>query len=200
MKPKTMTPTLTEPSKGGYDDCGTPPYALDALLSVIGGHVRDLCAWEPAVGEGLLLDALVKKGYTVLSRDADFFSIDERPEFARWLVTNPPYSNKYAWIEHALSFFIPVAMLMPVEAIGAKAFWDACTMVWDTGNTTINYPKIVYVTPRINFKMPNKGWSGAGAQFPTCWFLWNIHHIEPISVVHQTKKLRDTLMQEAGYV
>jgi len=191
MKPKTSVKALTEPKAGSYDDCGTPPYAVDALLDVVGWTCVPDAIWEPALGEGLLARAFINRQYTVYTPRGDFFKFREEINNV-WLVTNPPYSDKYRWIHHALSFGVPTALLMPVEAIGAEAFWAACRH-----ECGFYLPKLIFVTPRINFKMPNKGWDGTGAQFPTCWYLWNFPDVIPcINYVRQTKEFRDRVMRE----
>lgn len=89
---------------------------------------------------------------------------------------------------------------------GKSLHGEAITDHWRSGwpgafcmKCGVYKPKLIYVTPRINFKMPNKGWGGAGAQFPTCWYLWNFDkygQIPSINYVHQTKKYRDRVMKE----
>jgi hypothetical protein len=38
------------------------------------------------------------------------------------------------------------------------------------------YPKpgIIFFSPRVDFKMPNKGWEGKGAHYSVAWFTWKM--------------------------
>ena len=94
----------------------------------------------------MLTKAMRAGGFDVIETASDFF-LTNRPAGATHLITNPPYSIKYAWVERSLSFGIPAALLMPVEALGTAALWRACSQV---------VPALVIVLPRISFKMPSK--------------------------------------------
>jgi hypothetical protein len=175
VKPKRSFPKAS----GTYDDCYTPAYAIEPLLEYIPKRV-----WEPAVGGGNLVNALAERKISVVATSDDFFNYERVPFNAEAIVTNPPYSIKYDWIEHSLSFGIPVALLLPIETLGAQSFWDAVSgKFWlDFGMITVN--------PRINFHMPNKGWSGSSAQFPTAWFCWDMS-VNGIQHIRQSKKQRE---------
>lgn len=149
----------------GFDACQTPAYALDPLLPYLRS---DMTIWEPAKGEGLLVEALYDSGFpSVETSDIltgqNFFEYEPR----RWdvLVTNPPYSLKYKWLERCYQLGKPFALLLPVETLGAKA---AQELMQRYGF------EILLLNRRVSFKMPNKGWEGAGAQFATFWFCWNL--------------------------
>lgn len=149
----------------GYDACQTPPYAIDPLLPYI---ERFTTIWEPARGEGYLVEGLYDAGFEVVSSDLldgqNFF--DYEPD-GLWdcLVTNPPYSIKYPWLERCYQLGQPFALLMPVEMLGAKTAQDMFRVFG---------LELILLDKRINFKMPNKGWDGAGAQFPVAWFTWGL--------------------------
>lgn len=171
MKPKKSFPKAS----GTYDDCYTPAYAILPIIKYLPIHI-----WEPAVGEGHMQRALSACDHEVTGTTDDFFGFEQYPTGVEAIVTNPPYSIKYDWIMQALSFEMPVALLLPVESLGTQAFWRASHI----------YPlSVIFITPRINFHMPNKGWDGAGAQFPTAWFMWNFYN-EQIQHVHQSKEAR----------
>jgi len=161
-------------ASGTYDECGTPSYAFWPLVTIL---PLGCTVWEPAPGEGLLARAMLDSGFSVVETSTDFF-VTDAPPTADVLVTNPPYSIKYRWVERALSFGIPVALLMPVESLGTGALWKACGHV---------VPRMILVSPRINFKMPHKGWEGT-AQFPTAWFCWGLG--EGTEMVFQPKAER----------
>jgi hypothetical protein len=142
----------------GYDACQTPPAALDPLWP----HLRQFnFIWEPAAGEGLLAEAL-RKRFGVVASDIltghNFFTW--QPPAWECLVTNPPYSLKYPWLRRCYELSRPFALLVPVETLGAQS---AHRLFARYG------VEVIFMTKRVNFKMPNKGWAGKGAQFPVCW-------------------------------
>lgn len=148
----------------GYDACQTPPTALNPLLPYL---PKDKILWESAAGEGFLVKKLALEGYRVeeseLLRGQNYF--DYQP--AEWdiQVTNPPYSIKYPWLEHAYELGKPFALLLPVETLGAKGAQKLFKA---------NGVEVMLLDHRVNFRMPNKGWEGSSAQFPTAWFCWKL--------------------------
>lgn len=142
------------------DRCQTPPYALTPLLPHLppGAHI-----WEPAAGDGLLAQSLRDHGYTVRETDlltgTNFF--DARPESGEILVTNPPYSVKYQWLARCYEIGVPFALLMPVDVYGSIEALELYERYgWE----------VIALKGRIDYKMPDAGWSGQGAQFTSYWF------------------------------
>ena len=155
MKPKTNYQNIPE-----KDQCQTPTYGLDPLLPYIkhGWHI-----WEPACGDGQLVDALRLVGHTVTGSDIldghDFFTTTPRGIDA--IITNPPYSTKYKWLARCYGLGLPFALLLPGETLFAVKGIDLFQRYG---------VELVIPIGRINFKMPNTGYEGGGAQFPTAWF------------------------------
>lgn len=152
----------------GMDACQTPAYALDPLLPYLS---LDWTIWEPAAGEGLLVEALYDSGFyenRVIAGDIltgqNFF--DYQPDGWDCLVTNPPYSIQFQWLERCYQLTKPFALLLKVETLGTKTAQE----LFDQHGV-----EVIFVSPRINFKMPNKGWDGGGAQFPTAWYTWGLN-------------------------
>ena len=160
-KPKVNRKGSTSESTP-HDRCQTPVYGLDPILPYIpkGSHI-----WEPCCGEGHIVTTLTNAGgFTVTGTDIlygeNFF--DWQPPVWDVIVTNPPYTVKYKWIERCLALERPFALLVPWDTPAAAACWNAFEA----------YQKdfeIIVITPRVNFKMPNLGYTGNGAQFSTCW-------------------------------
>lgn len=152
----------------GYDLCQTPPYALTPLLPHLFRSGFKII-WEPAAGEGYLVKALESKGFYVVESDVqtgqNFFDFEPVQSW-QCLVTNPPYSIKYKWIRRCYELGNPFALLMPVETLGAQ-----------TGQKMFDEfgLDVILLNRRVDFKMPNKGWSGGGAQFPVAWFTWGLN-------------------------
>ena len=163
MKPKTNRQGNPKESRG-FDRCQTPAYALDPLLSYL---CKNWTIWEPATGEGNIENALIEHGYSVIGTDIldghNFF--EWTPAIWDALITNPPYSIKYEWIERCYALGRPFALLLPVETLGAA---KAQRLFEKHGL------ELILLSRRINFKMPQKGYSGSGAQFPVAWFTYGI--------------------------
>jgi hypothetical protein len=162
MKPKiNRAGDMYEPR--GFDACQTPAHAIDPLLPYLS---TEWTVWEPACGEGMLVEAFYDAGRNVIGSDIltgdNFFTCDG-PD--RWdcLITNPPYSIKYPWLERCYQLGKPFALLLPVETLGAQR---AQALFVEHG------VQIILLDKRINFKMPNIGWDGSSAQFPVAWFTW----------------------------
>lgn len=153
MKPKL---NRTEPA---IDRCQTPGYALGPLLPFI---KREWVIWECALGEGIL-GAEIAKTNRVVGSDIlmmhDFLTTDCGQKYDA-IITNPPFSIKYKWIERCYELGKPFALLLPLETLGAA---KAQTQ-FERGGI-----EIILFNRRVNFKMPNKGWDSS-AQFPVAWF------------------------------
>ena len=154
------------------DRCQTPPYALTPLLPYV---KRFDIMWEPAAGERLLLEGLSNNVSGIIyhsdildkPHSVDFFHNDvlEGRGDNVAIVTNPPYSLKYPWLERCYELGYPFALLMPADTLFAKR---ANTLFQKYGI------EIILMNPRIDFKMPDLGWSGNGAQMATAWFTWKL--------------------------
>ncbi|MFA5377850.1 MAG: hypothetical protein WC455_19020 [Dehalococcoidia bacterium] len=165
QKPKTNR-AGNEYVPQGFDLCQTPAYALGPLLPYLSPKWT---IWEPAQGEGLMVEALRDGGVanvigSDLQEDQNFF--DTQPDQWDCLVTNPPYSIKYKWLERCYELGKPFALLIPVETLGAKT---AQVLFREHG------VEVIFMDRRINFKMPLIGWDGSAAQFPVAWFSWGLN-------------------------
>jgi len=167
VKPKQnyhVDPSLAGP----MDCCQTPAYALEPLIPYLDPAWT---IWESACGEGSLVAELTRLSFNVVGTDIktghNFFGY--QPPVWDVQVTNPPYGVKYAWIEHSFQLGKPFALLIPVEALGAGSVNHLLGR--------LNSPRqigAIFMDKRVNFKMPNKGYGGAGAQFPTCWLCYGL--------------------------
>jgi len=184
MKPKrNYTP-------GPMDNCMTPGYALEPLKMAVPDIARYLI-WEPAQGDGNLVNEIRKQIGPAHGSDiidgVDFLnSILQQGDFA-WnaIVTNPPWGIRGEFTGRCLQLGRPFALLMQSETVSLKWFHELIEMYEEA-------PHIVWFSPRINFKMPEKGWQGGGAQMPTAWFTWRM--LPPgntfIKIDHWTKAYR----------
>jgi len=163
MKPKKSR-AANQYTPQGHDLCQTPAYALDPLLPYI---AKDKTIWEPAAGEGLLAGAIESAGHSVvtseLQRGQNFFQY--QPPQWDVLVTNPPYTIKFKWMARCYELGKPFALLIPGDAILAAS---AQILMQRYGY------EIMLLDKRVDFKMPEKGWEGSGAQFSVIWFCWKL--------------------------
>jgi hypothetical protein len=163
VKPKTNRAGDPVGSKP-FDRCQTPAYALDPLLP----YLRpDWIVWESAAGKGRMVRALTSHVRQVVASDIltgqNFF--DYQPLTFDAIVTNPPYSIKFDWLERCYELGKPFALLVPVEMIGAAA---AQRLMKRHGCEQLLLDK------RVNFEMPIKGEDDSSAQFPTFWLCWKM--------------------------
>ena len=139
------------------DNYETPRIALPPLLR----HIpRDITIWEPAPGTGRLGNALADAGYRVIMTWEDFFQIN--PHGWDIIITNPPYSQKFKWIERCYDLGKPWAMIMPLETIGTKR---GSELFRKHGITLITLNK------RIAYSLPGQGTQDRPA-FSSAWFVW----------------------------
>ena len=170
-----MKPTKNR-KPGRLDLCQTPSYALEPLIPHL-KRAKFRRIWECASGEMYLANALADHGFDVIATDIlyddrvklegftfDFFEYETSNKYDV-IVTNPPYSMKPEWVERCYELGKPWALLMPVEFLGTVK-----------GGEMFNKHRlqVIFMYPRINFKMPNKGWDST-AQFPTAWFTWGLN-------------------------
>lgn len=160
----------TNRKPGTQDDCGTPAYALAPLIPWINKQ-RYLKVWEPCYGRGLLANALAKLNtYDIWTTDVvKRKGIDEQADYlsdysppGRWdvTITNIPWSLKYDFLHSAYAREMPFAFLVPAETVAAGTA-HSLFRAYDE-------PGIIWMSPRIDFKMPNKGWKST-SHISTVW-------------------------------
>lgn len=146
-------------------DCfQTPAYAIDPLVPYLrSAGIRRI--WESAAGEGNLVNALKRSGFTVwgtdLNRGYDYFKTTPTLLWQAQ-VTNPPFSQKYKWLQRACELDKPFALLMPSSMLFSGKY--AQPLIRQYGI------EVLVPDKRVNFKTPNKGWNGSAAQFHSSWF------------------------------
>lgn len=171
MKPKSNY------KPGPQDNCQTPIYAIEPILKFIPVHWH---IWEPAAGQGNIVNALGSYGYSVTGTDIltgqDFLKC--QPVSWDAVITNPPFSLKYRFLARCYQLGKPFALLLPLETLGAKA---AQVLFKEFGI------EIILLNKRVDFFMPNKGWNGT-AQFPTAWFTFGLQIGQQITYANIVKR------------
>lgn len=146
---------------GALDNCYTPPHAILPLLPFLASNQ---IIWESAPGEKFMVDAFIDHDRAVVyDGERDFFEWE--PPYWDVQITNPPYSQKFAWLRHSYKLGKPFALLLPVEALGAK---QGNMLIAEYGG------QFILFTKRINFHMPQTGYENKGAQFPVLWWTWQL--------------------------
>lgn len=172
----------------------TPDYAVEPLMPYLKKHAFSVI-WEPAVGSGRIYNYINSYGLTTIGSDLkdgyNFF--DYEPEHWDLLVTNPPYSIKFKWLERCYKLGKPFALLVPVETIGASS---AQKLLKEYGF------EIMLLNSRVDFHTPNKGWNGKGSQFPCLWLTWKIlpEKIIFADIKESKARFKKNLTQEQSHV
>lgn len=152
----------------GNDACQTPAYAIDPLLPYLS---PDWLIWEPAQGEGYLVEAFYDASKQVTGSDIldghNFFEYE--PDAWDCIVTNPPFSITQQWLKRCYELGKPFALLIKVEALGTKGVQE---LIQEYGF------EMMLLDKRVDFKMPFLGWGDeerkSSAQFPTFWLCWQL--------------------------
>jgi len=154
--------TLMPPKAAGRSDIfQTPSWPVEAILEYI---PKDWLIWEPACGEGLMVETMKNQGYDVIGTDImngfDFLSpmATKRIDYD-CIITNPPYSTKDQWLEVCFLTGLPFALLLPVTAIGEQKRFK---LYKEHGIQILLLPE------RVHFVTPSG--EGSGSWFSTAWF------------------------------
>ena len=165
----------TDKDREVNDFYATDPYAIDVLLSAVGGVNNNV--WECACGEGHLSERLKQYGYTVRSSDVvergygevlDFLTVEEF-----WngdILTNPPYKYAKQFIEKALEI-VPdgrhVYMFLKIQFLEGKERKKLFMA---------NPPKTVYVSSSRILCAKNADFDsmrrGGGSAVAYAWYEW----------------------------
>lgn len=127
----------TDKERESQDYYATDPIAIDKLEAV---YPIPHYVWEPACGEGHLVERLKELGHGVISTDlfdrgygldgVDFLKSNDIPfaahvKFA--ILTNPPYKYATEFVEHAMEILpqgAPAIMLLKTTALEGKGRWE----------------------------------------------------------------------------
>jgi hypothetical protein len=143
------------------DNLWTPYEAIYPLIKYL-PHNKKLKIWECCdYGSSKITELLKRQGHEVISTDVihGFNFLTDVPNFSfDFIITNPPYSLKDAFIEKCYSYGKPFALLLPLTALEGQKRGE---MFSEMGISVIVLDK------RINFTSKNNVW------FNTSWFCWN---------------------------
>ena len=157
------------------DYYATPPKAIEELLK---RERFNHYIWECAVGGGHIAEVLKQNGYDVKCSDiidrgytdtevADFLHTErDKNDFARDIITNPPYSMATEFVKHALDISMDstkVAMFLKIQFLETKKRYELFE----------EYPpkKIYVFVNRVNCGK-NGVFGKESSAVCYCWFVW----------------------------
>lgn len=186
-KPKTSQPQTPDKSQS-RDFFQTPNYATELLIPFIPKKVD--WVWEPAAGERKISNILVKSGYKVVSTDLadlnkpfNFLTDGMTWTTGNWsIITNPPFSIKYKFIQRAFDYNVPFAFLIPFDMCQkmAKLFQLGCQGLVPTS-------RIDYITPS-----GNQG-KTSSSQFHSFWLTYKFDLPNQLTFVELTKQMKENI-------
>lgn len=175
-------------SDRGDDFYATPPVAVEALLRVE-SLPKDL--WEPACGDGAIVNILRNNGHDVLATDLvyrgceqSFYGVDflfeqgnrDRPT----IITNPPFKLAEEFLEHALKLTSRVYFLLRLAFLES----ERRSYLLDQG-----WLHRVWVFRKRLPMMHRHGWEGrkANSGMAFAWFVFD------------TSKKQDTIIKRLSW-
>jgi len=166
------------------DQYETPPHYVEPLLELI-GPLSDLSVYEPCVGKwhlaqylmaarGLCTNDLDPSCAATTHHDARQPAAWAMP-WADWTITNPPFSDELAILQHALAHSHNVAFLARLsflEPTQSRAdFWQA------------HPPTDVIVLPRYSFRLNDQG-KRQTDNVTCCWVIYRTGRAPCLSFSH----------------
>lgn len=149
-------------SRGKNDECYTPAYGVTPILKFI---PKDAIVWCPFDKEDSEFVQQISQTnpvvYSHLDYGQDFLTYE--PEEWDVIVSNPPFTNKRAFFERALSFNKPFALVM------------ANTWLNDAAPKQLFKDKdlqLLMFEKRMEFIQPNREVSGK-VTFSSSYYCWN---------------------------
>jgi hypothetical protein len=152
----------------------TPPHYVEQLLAYI-GPLDGLTIYEPCVGAGHLARFLTAAAHLrtndIVWHETNSYCLDARlaeawpiePDAYDWTITNPPFSDELAILQHALAHSRNVAFLARLTflepTLSRIGFWRQ------------HPPTDVIVLPRYSFRLNDHGKRQTDS-VTCCWLIW----------------------------
>lgn len=195
---KSQKQTPNEPQ--GRDLFQTPNYAVELLIPFIPKNIK--LVWEPACGDGKIVNALyaskdrplicyqsdIRESDTIPNNISNFL-VDEPPllfsnDNRDWaIITNPPFSLKYKFINKALEYDVPFAFLVP---------FDMCNKM---ANLFIKGCQGLVPTRRIDYITPTglSGASGHTSYYHSFWLTYKFNLPNQLTFVELTNEMKENI-------
>ena len=143
----------------------TPPEVTRALMDFLfippGSTI-----WEPACGEGYMVNEIEKYGHNVIGTDIQFgdnYFETEPPEYVDAIITNPPFKYAEEFIEKAISEADTVAMVLKSQ------YWHAKKRLGLFMRHKPTYILPLTWRPDFLFNEPGKG---GNSTMEVLWTVW----------------------------
>ena len=167
----------------------TPPDVTYALLNFLKLSYQKTVIWEPACGEGHMLDQMKKMGYSAFGTDintgTDFLTADA-PRYFTWIITNPPFSLADQFVQRCFEYKRPFALLLKSQYWHAKKRLETfrkCPPTW-----------VLPLTWRPDFCFGERGGSPT---MEVMWCVWD--PLNPDMPTYIPLERPDKRMVEAGF-
>jgi len=202
-KPKTNQAEVQNEAQG-RDLFQTPSYATELLIPFISKDINVI--WEPACGDGKIVQRLTENKYSVFPSDIrhsdgwidntvyNFIAGDETGTipYPIWvsfqtqkvaIVTNPPFSLKRRFYEKCLEYKVPFALLIPADYSGwiIKAIQNGAEKIIPTR-------RIDYITPT-----GLSGATGHTSYYHSMWLTWGFNLGKTETFVELTNEMKENI-------
>jgi hypothetical protein len=178
------------------DFYATPPEVTVALLNFLESNCLlelGCTIWEPACGNGDMVDVMFERGYRVRASDlypqfkglhpCDFLTASLHCD---WIITNPPFSKATEFITHALELGKPCAFLLKSQ------FWHAKSRLDLFRENPPSY--VLPLTWRPDFLY------GAKSGSPTMEVLWTVWAGSHESIYYPLEKPMEAKSHKTSYI
>lgn len=170
----------------GDDFYPTPREAVLGLLAAEGGLIPKGLIWEPACGDGAIVNVLRECGHSVTASDIidrgcpgagtlDFLSSKGNWQ-ANAIITNPPFKLAREFVDRALEYSPYVAFLLRLAFLEGAA-----RKPWFENGPLAR----VHVSSRRLPMMHRNGWTGPKSTSAVChaWFVWDKRYADGHPVI-----------------
>lgn len=158
----------------GNDFYPSPDCAVRSLIACEGNNIPNNI-WEPAAGDGAIVNPLLESGRNVLATDlVDYgagyasgrdYLLEAAPEGIEGIITNPPYKLAQKFIDKAIEEVPYSAWLLRINFLESVSRLDMFRS---------RPPARVWVSSRRLPTMHRHGWEGPKAPSNMCfaWFIF----------------------------
>jgi len=153
---------LTLMGSGRPDNFQTPDWPVEMLIKALPEPLEGI-VWEPACGDGRIVACLNRLEEPCTGTDiltgTDFLTTNTYPAFD-YIITNPPFSKKDAFLKRCYEITKPFALLLPLTALEGK---KRQALYKKYGVQILVLPK------RPDFEFPDGGGFKKKPWFPCMW-------------------------------
>ena len=171
----------------GLDSYPTPRIAVESLLNAEPDVLNTMArVWEPAAGDGNIVQVLRDNGIPVIASDiekggcdlhfvGDFLQRERAPSDCTVILTNPPYKLAAQFAEHALALVPDVYLLLRLaflESVGRTELLEHSGL-----------RRVLVFRKRLP-RMHRAGYDGPRASSSMCfaWFAWRRNFAGPTTL------------------